>query len=132
MRLRPGLNYNFTVLELCTSLELFNLATKCARAEEGRLSLLELPAADPEEKKSKANDVKCKGVAVLARSRTRSAAGTSLSHPRAADRFAPSTTFTTTTPTTVKSSGPFEMDASVDATERNDRGYGRGGGRGGG
>ena len=26
--------------ELCTSLELFNLATKCARAEEGRLSLL--------------------------------------------------------------------------------------------
>ena len=33
--------------DLCTSLELFNLATKCARAEEGRLSLLELPAADP-------------------------------------------------------------------------------------
>ena len=33
--------------ELCTSLELFNLATKCARAEEGRLSLLELLAADP-------------------------------------------------------------------------------------
>ena len=25
--------------DLCTSLELFNLATKCARAEEGRLSL---------------------------------------------------------------------------------------------
>ena len=24
--------------DLCTSLELFNLATKCARAEEGRLS----------------------------------------------------------------------------------------------
>ena len=35
--------------DLCTSLELFNLATKCARAEEGRLSLLELPAVDPEE-----------------------------------------------------------------------------------
>ena len=33
--------------ELCTSLELFNLATKCARAEEGRLSLLEFPQADP-------------------------------------------------------------------------------------
>ena len=44
--------------DLCTSLELFNLATKCARAEEGRLSLLELPAADTEEKKSKAKDVK--------------------------------------------------------------------------
>ena len=46
--------------------ELFNLATKCARAEEGRLSLLELPAANPEEKKAKAKDVKRKGVAVLA------------------------------------------------------------------
>ena len=52
--------------ELCTSLELFNLATKCARAEEGRLSLLKLPAADPEEKKAKAKDVKRKGAAVLA------------------------------------------------------------------
>ena len=35
--------------DLCTSPEPFNLATKCARAEEGRLSLLELRAADPEE-----------------------------------------------------------------------------------
>ena len=52
--------------ELCTSQELFNLATKCARAEEGRLSLLELPAADTEEKKAKAKDVKRKGAAVLA------------------------------------------------------------------
>ena len=43
--------------ELCTSLELFNPVTKCARAEEGRLSLLELPAADPEDKKAKAKDV---------------------------------------------------------------------------
>ena len=51
--------------DLCTSLELFNLATKCARAEEGRLSLLELPAADPEKKKPKAKDVKRKGAAVL-------------------------------------------------------------------
>ena len=39
--------------ELCTPQELFNLATKCARAEEGRLSLLELPAAGAEEKKTK-------------------------------------------------------------------------------
>jgi len=52
--------------DLCISLELFNLATKCARAEEGRLSLLELPAADPEEKKPKVKDVKRNGVAVLA------------------------------------------------------------------
>ena len=51
--------------DLCTSMELFNLATKCARAEEGRLSLLELPDIDPEDKKSKAKDVKRKGPAVL-------------------------------------------------------------------
>ena len=30
--------------DLCTSLELFNLATKCARAEEGCLSHLDLPS----------------------------------------------------------------------------------------
>ena len=52
--------------ELCTSQELFNLATKCARAEEGRLSLLELPATGAEEKKAKAKDVKRKEEVVLA------------------------------------------------------------------
>ena len=52
--------------DMCTSLELFNLATKCARAEEGRLSLLELPAVGPEEKKAKAKDMKRKGAAMLA------------------------------------------------------------------
>ena len=51
--------------DMCTSLERFNLATKCARAEEGCLCLLELPAAEPEEKKAKAKDVKRKGAAVL-------------------------------------------------------------------
>ena len=52
--------------ELCTALEMFNMATKCARVEEERLSLLELPAPDQEEKKAKINDVKRKGAAVLA------------------------------------------------------------------
>ena len=52
--------------ELCTSQELFNLATKCARTEEGRLSLLELPATGVEEKKDKAKDVKRKEAVVLA------------------------------------------------------------------
>ena len=52
--------------DLCTALELFDLATKCARAEEGRLSLVELPAANPEDKKAKVKDVKRKGAAVLA------------------------------------------------------------------
>ena len=36
--------------ELCMALEMFNMATKCARDGEGRLSLLELPTAHPEEK----------------------------------------------------------------------------------
>src|SRR3990170_8376969 len=44
---------------------MFNMATKCARAKEGCLSLLELPAADPEDKKAKAKDVKHKGATVL-------------------------------------------------------------------
>ncbi len=52
--------------ELCTSQELFNLATKCTRDDEGRLSLLELPATGAEEKKAKGKDVKRKEVAVLA------------------------------------------------------------------
>ena len=52
--------------DLCTALEMFNMATKCARAEEGRLSLLELPAAGAEEKKAKAKDVKRKEATVLA------------------------------------------------------------------
>ena len=52
--------------DLCTALEMFNMATKCARAGEGRLSLRELPRVDPEAKKAKVKDVKRKGVAVLA------------------------------------------------------------------
>lgn len=39
--------------DLCMALEMFNMATKCARAEEGRLSLLELPAADPKTRRPK-------------------------------------------------------------------------------
>ena len=34
--------------ELWMTLELFNIATKCARAEEGRVSLLEIPVVDPD------------------------------------------------------------------------------------
>ena len=52
--------------DLCSALEMFNIATKCARAEEGRLFLLEVPEADPKDKKAKAKDVKRKGPAVLA------------------------------------------------------------------
>ena len=118
--------------ELCTSLELFNLATKCARAEEERLSLLELPAADPEEKKAKAKDMKRKGAAVLAAE--------------------PDTKRGRDQPESSKGSRPFcafqnlhshntndcqELRAIREGRfgrrpEHNDRGYGRGGGRGGG
>ena len=118
--------------ELCTSLELFNLATKCARAEEGRLSLLELPAADSEEKKAKAKDVKRKGAAVL--------------------EAEPDTKRGRDQPESSKGSRPFcafhnlhshntsnyqELRAIQEGRfgrrpERNDRGYGRRGGRGGG
>ena len=48
------------------ALEIFNMVNKCTRAEEGHLSLLELPGTDPEDKKAKAKDVKRKGPAVLA------------------------------------------------------------------
>ena len=51
--------------ELCMTLELFNIVTKCARVEEGRLSLLKVPAANLEEKKAKVKDVNHKGVAIL-------------------------------------------------------------------
>ena len=117
--------------ELCTSQELFNLATKCARAEEVRRSLLELPAAGAEEKKAKAKDVKCKEEAVLAAE--------------------PDTKRDRDQPESSKSSRPFcafhnlhshntsdcqELRAIREGRfgrrpERNDRGYGRGG-RGGG
>ena len=39
--------------DLCTALEMFNMANKCARAKEGRLSLLELPDADLEDTETK-------------------------------------------------------------------------------
>ena len=51
--------------DLCTALEMFNMATKCARAKEGCLYPLELPAADHEDKKAKIKDVKRKRAAVL-------------------------------------------------------------------
>ena len=42
------------------------MATRCARAKEGRLSLLELPETGPEDKKAKAKEMKRKGPVVLA------------------------------------------------------------------
>ena len=42
------------------ALEMFNMATRCARVDESRLSLLELLEADPEDKNAKAKDIKRK------------------------------------------------------------------------
>ena len=52
--------------ELCSALEMFNLANRCAKAAEGLMSLHEHPAAEPEEKKTKAKEAKRKAPAVLA------------------------------------------------------------------
>ncbi|KAI4972885.1 hypothetical protein ZWY2020_003810 [Hordeum vulgare] len=52
--------------EMSTALEMFNLANKCARAEEGRLSLLRPQAEEPEENKTKAKEAKRKAPVVLA------------------------------------------------------------------
>ncbi|KAI5016539.1 hypothetical protein ZWY2020_006390 [Hordeum vulgare] len=52
--------------KMSTTLEMLNLANKCSRAEEGRLSLLGPQAAEPEEKKAKAKEVKRKAPAMLA------------------------------------------------------------------
>ena len=101
--------------DLCTSLELFNLATKCARAEEGRLSLLELPAADPKEKKPKAKDVKRKGAAVLA-AEPDTKRGRDQPEPSKAVGTVCTTTSTPTTPTNVKSSKPCEKEGSAVAS----------------
>jgi hypothetical protein len=117
--------------DLCSALEMFNMAARCARAEEGRLPLLELPEADPEDKKAKAKDVKRKGPAVLV---------AELEMKRGCDY-----------PESSKGSHLFcvfhnvhshntndcqELRAIRDGRlgrrpERNDRGYGHGGGRGG-
>ena len=116
--------------DLCLALEMFNMATRCTRAEEGRLSLLEIPEADPEDKKAK--DVKRKGPAVLA---------AALEMKRGCDHLESS-----------KGSRPFrvfdnmhihntndyqELRAIRDGrlgrrAGHNDRGYDRGGGQGGG
>ncbi|KAI4996280.1 hypothetical protein ZWY2020_048046 [Hordeum vulgare] len=52
--------------EMSTALEMFNLASKCAKAEEGCLSFLGPQEADPEEKKAKAKEVKRKAPTMLA------------------------------------------------------------------
>ena len=118
--------------ELAIHEELFNLATKCARAEEGRLSLLELPAAGTEEKKAKAKDVKRKGAAVLA-AKPNTKRGKD--QPESSKGSRPFCAFHNLN--THNTSDCQELRAIREGRfgrrlERSDRGYGRGGGRGGG
>ena len=112
----------------CTSLELFNLATKCPRAEERRLSLLELPAADPEEKKLKAKDVKRKGAAVLA-AEPDTKQGRDQPEPSKGSRYCVYHDLHTHNTNECQELRVVRDGCVGRRPERNDRGYGRGGGR---
>lgn len=117
--------------DLCTSLELFNLATKCARAEEGRLSLLKLPAADPEEKKPKVKDVKRKGAAVLA-AEPDTKRGKDQPESSKGSQYCVYHDLHTHNTNECQELRAVRDGRIGRRLERNDRGYGRGGGRGGG
>ena len=114
--------------DLCTSLELFNLANKCARAEEGRLSLLELPAADPEEKKLKAKDVKRKGAAVLA-AEPDTKRGRDQPEPPKGSRYCVYHDLHTHNTNECQELRAVREGRIGRRPDRGDRGYGRGGGR---
>ena len=118
--------------DLCMALEMFNMANKCARAEEGRLSLLELLDADPEDKKAKAKDVKRKGPTVLA---AEPEMKRSCDHPESSKGSRPFCVFHNMH--SHNTNNCQELRAIHDGRlgcrpERNNRGYGRGGGRSGG
>ena len=117
--------------DLCTSLELFNLATNCTRAEEGRLSLLELPAADPEEKKPKVKDVKRKGAAMLA-AKSDTKRGRDQPESSKGSRYCVDHDLHAHNTNECQELRVVQDGRIGRCPERNDRGYGRGGGRGGG
>jgi hypothetical protein len=108
------------------------LADKCARAEEGRLALLNNPDVEPDDKKAKAKEVKRKGPTVLA---------TEPEQKRGRDRDEPGKdghlfciyhnvrTHNTDDYQELRALRDERMGRRPD---RNDRGFGRGGGRGGG
>ena len=118
--------------DLCTALEMFNMATKCERAQEGRLSLLELLAADQEDKKAKIKDVKRKGAAVLPAELEMKCGH---DHPESSKANRPFCTFHNVH--SHNTSDFQELRAIRDGCfgrfpERGDQGYNRGGGRSGG
>jgi hypothetical protein len=118
--------------DMCSALEMFNLATKCAKAEEGRLSLIELPEADPEDKKAKTKEAKRKGPAVLA---AEPEMKRGCDYPESSKGGRPFCAFHNVN--SHNTSDCQELRALRDGRlgrrpERGDQGYGRGGGRGGG
>ena len=117
--------------DLCTALEMFNMANKCARTEEGRLSLLELLDADPEDKKAKNKNMKHKGPAVLA---AEPEMKHGCDHPESSKSNRPFCLFHNVH--SHNTNDCRELRALRDGCigrcpECNDRGYGHGGGRGG-
>ena len=118
--------------DLCTTLEMFNMENKCARAEERCLSLPELLDDDPEDKKAKAKDVNRKGPAVLAADPEMKCG---CDHPESSKSNRPFCVFHNVR--SHNTNDCQELRALHDGClsrrlERNNRGYGRGGGRGGG
>ena len=114
--------------DLWIALEMFNMANKCARAEEGRFSVLELPDADPEDKKAKSKDVKRKGPAMLA---AEPETKHGCDHPESSKGKRPFCAFHNVY--IHNTSDCQELRALLDGRlgqlpKRNNRGYGRGGG----
>ena len=118
--------------EMCTSQEMFNLATKCTRAEEGRLSLLDLAAADAEEKKAGAKDVKHKGAAMLAAEPDTKRGRDQLESSKSSQPFCAFHNLHTHNTSDCQELRAIREGRFGRRPERNDRGYSRGGGRGGG
>ncbi|KAI4996158.1 hypothetical protein ZWY2020_041299 [Hordeum vulgare] len=102
--------------EMSTALKIFNLANKCSRAEEGRLSLLGPQAAEPEEKKAKANEVKRKAPAVLA-AEPEAEYGQGGERPSGGGQCASSMAPAAMIPLSAKSSGWPVLSSSADALD---------------
>ena len=101
-------------------------------AEEGRLSLLELPAADPEEKKTKAKDVKRKGEAVLAAELDTKQGRDQPESSKSGRPFCAFHNLNTHNTSDCQELRAIREGRFSQRPERRDWGYGRGGGRGGG
>ena len=115
--------------DLWIALEMFNMANKCARAEEGRFSVLELPDADPEDKKAKSKDVKRKGPAMLA---AEPETKHGCDHPESSKSNRPLCVFHNHNTNDCQELRALRDGRLSRRPKHNERGYGRGGNQGGG